>query len=299
MIARLIALAGLAAAAALAGAVVSLAGHESGSVPSYTGCLNASSGTIANLAQADTPTAPCKDKETQIHLSGGDVTSLTAGAGLTGGGSEGALTLAVDANSILTGLSPGFGLTGGGSGGDVSLAVDPSVIQRRVTGTCAEGGISAISESGAVSCSEQGVAGVLDAGRLDAEGSSDTSLCGTQDGDVEFDASSEPVSLPHGTYLPVPADTDGFNSLIRKRAGLGPDPDDAYRGRAWGLIKDEVGNVVSKFIRDYSSAGQNNNLDQDFNVFTTAGEVHLEIFAGADACTFVSVGGPVALLRVG
>src|SRR6266545_1373964 len=171
MIARLIALAGLAAAAALAGAVVSLAGHESGSVPSYTGCLNASSGTIANLAQADTPTAPCKDKETQIHLSGGDATS------------------------ILTGLSPGFGLTGGGSGGDVSLAVDPSVIQRRVTGTCAEGGISAISESDAVSCSEQGVAGVLDAGRLDAEGSSDTSLCGTQDGDVEFDASSEPVSL--------------------------------------------------------------------------------------------------------
>jgi hypothetical protein len=113
---------GAAVTAALAGAVVAFAGHETGLVPSYTGCLNPSSGTVVNLVQGNAPAAPCKDKETQIHLGGGDVTSVSAGAGLTGGGSEGALTFAVDGSSIVTGVSPGFGLVGGGSGGDVKVA---------------------------------------------------------------------------------------------------------------------------------------------------------------------------------
>src|SRR5262245_12825840 len=45
---------------------------------------------------------------------------------------------AADANSggTITGVTPGAGLSGGGTTGAVSLAVDTSVIQARVTGSC-------------------------------------------------------------------------------------------------------------------------------------------------------------------
>lgn len=50
-------------------------------------------------------------------------------------------------------ISAGFGLTGGGSGANVSVAVDPATVQRRVDGTCAAGSsIRAISSTGAVTC---------------------------------------------------------------------------------------------------------------------------------------------------
>ena len=81
----------VALAAVALGGGAALAGHEPGSVPSYTGCLNPTSGTLVNVAPGDAPAAACKEKETTIHLSGGDVTGVTAGAGLTGGGSEGSL----------------------------------------------------------------------------------------------------------------------------------------------------------------------------------------------------------------
>ena len=140
----------VAALAALAvGGGAALAGHEPGAVPSYTGCLNPTSGTLVNVAPGDVPSAPCKEKEETIHLSGGDVTAVTAGAGLTGGGNEGALTFGVDQSAIVTGVDAGFGLTGGGSGGDLVLSVDPAAIQKRVAADCLPGGaISAIAESG-------------------------------------------------------------------------------------------------------------------------------------------------------
>jgi hypothetical protein len=87
---------GGASLAALAAAVFAFAGHETGSVVSYSGCLNPNGGTLHNLAEGATPLKPCNPGQPEIHLSGGDITGVGAGAGLTGGGANGAVQLAVD-----------------------------------------------------------------------------------------------------------------------------------------------------------------------------------------------------------
>ena len=136
----------------------------------------------------------------------------------------------------------------------------------------------------------------------DLEGSHDTSFCdgSTTDGSAEHESVSAAASLPAGTYLPVTSGDDGFDWLIRKASATGADPDDHFRGRAWGFIENDADQNVSSFIRDLSSAGQNNNNQRDFGVFTTGGgDFHLRIFAGADACSYVSLGGAVALVRIG
>lgn len=52
----------------------------------------------------------------------------------------------------ITDVVAGQGLTGGATTGSAQLAVDPTVVQNRVTGTCANGGIASISQAGTVTC---------------------------------------------------------------------------------------------------------------------------------------------------
>jgi hypothetical protein len=120
--------------------------------------------------------------------SSGTITEVAAGFGLSGGGTTGAVSLAVDptvvqrrgavtscaiglvargisaagdldcvadasASGDITGVTAGTGLTGGGASGDVSLAVNTTVVQARVQSTCAIGSsIRQIGVDGTVTC---------------------------------------------------------------------------------------------------------------------------------------------------
>jgi hypothetical protein len=164
-------LAGVATVSAVTLAAHAFAAGESAIVPSYTGCLNA--GKLQSIAPGDTPLAPCGATQQQVRLSGGDITSVSAGTGMTGGGQE----------------------------GDVTLGVDPATVQSRVKSQCLTGprgpidaSISAIHQDGTVTCNQ------------DDKGASTDVFAGFWDGSIQL-----PPSPPLGltmkplAKLPLPA----------------------------------------------------------------------------------------------
>jgi hypothetical protein len=58
----------------------------------------------------------------------GTITGVTAGTGLTGGGTTGNVTLTLDATKVVSGVTAGTDLTGGGTGGIVTLNVDTTKV---------------------------------------------------------------------------------------------------------------------------------------------------------------------------
>ena len=68
--------------------------HPPAVVKSYAGCL--SHGGVAHLKEGHFPERPCPPGKREIHLSGGDITSVSVGPGLIGGGTNGALTITLD-----------------------------------------------------------------------------------------------------------------------------------------------------------------------------------------------------------
>ena len=101
---------------------------------------------------------------------GGTITGVTAGIGLTGGGTSGSVSLSIPAagvtnamlqNSTVTLNTPAAsGLAGGGAvalGGTGTLSVDFTTTQQRVTGTCSSGfAVQSVRQDGTVGCGPAG-----------------------------------------------------------------------------------------------------------------------------------------------
>src|SRR5690348_5009103 len=79
----------------LIAAVAAAAPRASAAVQSYTGCLSPILNAMYDVAPGDQPAHACVRPSAAIHLSSGDVTSLAAGTGLTGGGDNGDLSLSL------------------------------------------------------------------------------------------------------------------------------------------------------------------------------------------------------------
>lgn len=93
---RMLALAGAAAVlAVVAGSAI--AGHMTGGVKSYTGCLTPGEGVLIKIKEGNAPSSTCSGGQVQVHFSGGDITAISAqtGGGLTGGGENGAVSLSI------------------------------------------------------------------------------------------------------------------------------------------------------------------------------------------------------------
>lgn len=89
-----LAVATLVATFAIAGSA--LAGHLASGVKSYTGCLTTQGGTLTLIREGDAPARPCPGGSVEAHFSGGDITSVTAGTGLSGSGTNGDVTISLD-----------------------------------------------------------------------------------------------------------------------------------------------------------------------------------------------------------
>ena len=90
---------------ALAGVVVgtSIAAFPTDNVKLYTGCLTAG-GTFTNVAEGNNPKSACDSPKQVVKLSGGDITKITAGTGVTvtpAAGDNGEVAVAVSAGYSL------------------------------------------------------------------------------------------------------------------------------------------------------------------------------------------------------
>jgi hypothetical protein len=186
-------------ASVLAFAVVAVggayAGHQDSNVMSYTGCLNISgdsAGNVLRIKAGDSPLKPCGSGQVQIHLSGGDITSLSVSAPLTGGGTNGAVSIGLSESATLPSCSstdqvPKWNNTTGrwtcgedndttytaGTGLDLStteFSVEPGF---RLPQSCGNGQVAKSDGSGTWGCANDADSGFPPALEAEADGNVD------------------------------------------------------------------------------------------------------------------------------
>ena len=311
-------LAVLAAAVVVAGLpALALAGHQDVNVQSYTGCLKTNgtgNGNVYGIKVGNAPLVPCKAGEVTIHLSGGDITEVIAGDGLTGGGANGEVTLALDeafqlpqacANGEIpewNGTTWECGVdddttytasTGLDLSGSNAFSIEPDY---RLPQGCAAGEIASWTGSAWVCTADNtgddlgGLAysiGVLTVDTVAADGECEDGPGGNfvSTSSNQFDAG--PIAIGAGMYKPEPG--GGFRWFIGKY--LDQDDGEAfYNGAVFAQILDaDNGNaVLSQWTRAESSNGDGGGLpfNQDFERFTTNGtNIILRVQADASGCT--------------
>ncbi len=68
----------------------------------YTGCIRAENNTLYNVKLGTAPSATCNVGDTQVSADYGDLQSITAGTGLTGGGTQGDVSLSIADSGVTT-----------------------------------------------------------------------------------------------------------------------------------------------------------------------------------------------------
>jgi hypothetical protein len=97
----------LAAAVAAVGVVAiagtALAGHQTSGVKSYTGCLVSGDGVMIKIKEGNAPKSACSGGQVEAHFSGGDITKISVGSGLSlpNGGDNGEVRIVLDASHSL------------------------------------------------------------------------------------------------------------------------------------------------------------------------------------------------------
>jgi hypothetical protein len=186
------------------------AGHLATDVKSYAGCV-AKDGAIIKVKEGSAPSLPCGGGQTLVHFSGGDITSINVGAGLTGGGINGAISIGLDAafvlpqdcdaGEIVEATSTGWGCGtddnttySAGTGLDLNsgqFSIEPDNLV--VNGESCGGGkyVSGIGSDGHVDCATLPSAGSVKA--YHASSTSQVKLAGTMP--------IVTLELPAGTYV--------------------------------------------------------------------------------------------------
>jgi hypothetical protein len=96
----------------LIGTAAAAIGSAAGSfVPTLTGCHNAKTGIVYAVAVGDQPLTRCLEGDLAVAFSSGDITKISAGTGLAGGGDNGDVTLS---------LAPGYALPQSCTSGQVA-----------------------------------------------------------------------------------------------------------------------------------------------------------------------------------